>query len=40
MLATVAQRYRIKVAPGHPIELQPLVTLRPRYGIKVTLQKI
>ena len=40
VLATVAQRYRIKVAPAHPIELQPLVTLRPRYGIKVTLQKI
>ena len=40
VLATVAQRYRIRVTPGHPIELQPLITLRPRYGIKVTLQKI
>jgi cytochrome P450 len=40
VLATVAQRYRIKVTPGHPIETQPLVTLRPRNGIKVTLQKI
>jgi cytochrome P450 len=40
VLATVAQRYRVKVTPGHPIETQPLITLRPRYGIKVTIQKI
>ncbi|HVN63092.1 MAG TPA: cytochrome P450 [Candidatus Binataceae bacterium] len=40
ILAAVAQQFRMRAVPGHPIELQPLVTLRPRYGIKVTLEKI
>ena len=39
VLASVAQRYRLRVVPNHPIELQPLVTLRPRYGVKVTLER-
>ena len=38
MVATVAQRYRLRLVPGHPMELHPLVTLRPRYGVKVTLE--
>jgi cytochrome P450 len=38
VLATVAQKYRLRVPPDHRIELQPLVTLRPRYGVKVILQ--
>jgi cytochrome P450 len=38
VLATVAQRYRLKLASQHPIELQPLITLRPRYGVKVVLE--
>lgn len=40
VLATVAQRFRIRLVPTHPVELQPLVTLRPRYGIRATLEKI
>jgi cytochrome P450 len=39
VLATVAQRYRMHLVPNHPVELQPLVTLRPRYGIKMTLER-
>ncbi len=38
VLATVAQKYRLRVVAGHPVEPHPLVTLRPRYGIKVTLE--
>jgi cytochrome P450 len=38
VLATVAQKYRLRVPPDHPIELQPLVTLRPLYGVKVALE--
>jgi hypothetical protein len=34
----VAQKYRLRVPADHPIELQPLVTLRPRYGVKVVLE--
>jgi cytochrome P450 len=39
VLASVAQRYRLRLVPGHPIEMQALVTLRPRYGVKVTLER-
>ncbi len=39
VLASVAQRYRLRMVPGHRIELQPLVTLRSRYGVKVTLER-
>ena len=37
VLATIAQRYRVRMVPGHPIALQPLVTLRPAHGLRVTL---
>jgi cytochrome P450 len=36
VLATVAQRWMLHVVPGQRIVLQPLATLRARYGIKVT----
>ncbi|HTR62534.1 MAG TPA: cytochrome P450, partial [Candidatus Binataceae bacterium] len=39
VLATVAQRYRLRLAPHHPIELQPLITLRPLHGVKVVLER-
>jgi cytochrome P450 len=38
VLATVAQKYRLRMIENHPIELQPLVTLRPKYGVKVSLE--
>jgi cytochrome P450 len=38
VLATIAQQYRWRMVAGHPIELRPLVTLRPRYGVKVVLE--
>jgi len=37
VIATVAQRYRLGLAPGHPVELHPLITLRPRHGMRMTL---
>jgi cytochrome P450 len=39
VLATVAQKYRLRVPADHPVELQPLVTLRSRYGMKVRLEQ-
>jgi cytochrome P450 len=35
-LATIAQRWQLKIDPNHPIDLQPKITLRPRYGIRAT----
>lgn len=39
VLATVAQKYRLRVPAHHRVELQPLVTLRSRNGMKVTLEQ-
>jgi cytochrome P450 len=39
MLATIAQRYRLRLMPGHPVEAQGLITLRPRYGLRMTLER-
>ena len=39
ILTTIAQRYRLRLKPGHPIEPQGLITLRPRYGMPMTLQR-
>jgi cytochrome P450 len=36
VLATIAQQWRLRLVPGHPVEPQALITLRPRYGIRVT----
>ena len=38
ILATVAQRYRLRPVPGHDVMPNPLVTLRPRGGLPVTLE--
>ena len=39
LLATLAQRYRLRLAPGHPVEPQGLITLRPRHGMKMLLTR-
>ncbi len=38
ILAAIAQRYRVRLAPGHTVEPIGLVTLRPKTGIWVTLE--
>jgi cytochrome P450 len=37
ILSTVAQRYQLRLIPGHPVEPQMVVTLRPRYGLPMTI---
>jgi cytochrome P450 len=39
LLATIAQRYRLKLKAGHPIEPQGLITLRPRHGMPMILEQ-
>jgi hypothetical protein len=39
VLATIAQRYRLRLKPGHPVEPQGLITLRPRYGLRMVLER-
>jgi cytochrome P450 len=38
MLAAIAQRYSLRLAPGHKVEPQGLITLRARYGMKMTIK--
>ena len=37
ILAQIVQRFRMRVVPDHPIETDARVTLKPRYGVPVTL---
>jgi cytochrome P450 len=39
VLATIAQRWRLDHVPGHRVELQPVVTLRPKYGMAMTTER-
>jgi cytochrome P450 len=39
ILATIAQRYRLQLVPDNPIEPQGLITLRPRYGLRMNLER-
>jgi len=38
LVAAIAQRFRIKLVPGHPVEPFASITLRPKYGVKATLE--
>jgi cytochrome P450 len=38
LLATIAQRYRLRLAPGHCVEPLASITLRPKHGVHVELQ--
>jgi len=40
ILAMALQRFRLKLVPNHPIAFKPEATLRPRYGIKMTVEMI
>ncbi|HTX50439.1 MAG TPA: cytochrome P450 [Caulobacteraceae bacterium] len=39
ILATLAQRYRLRLRPGHKVSIQSRVTIRPRDGLPMTLQR-
>jgi cytochrome P450 len=38
LLATLAQKWKFKLVPGHPVEPEPLITLRPKYGMKMIVE--
>ncbi|MEW6731701.1 MAG: cytochrome P450 [Acidobacteriota bacterium] len=37
LIATYAQKWRMRLVPGHPVATQPLVTLRPKHGMLMTV---
>jgi cytochrome P450 len=38
LIATIAQRWKLRLVPGHPVETKPMVTLRPRFGMRMTVE--
>lgn len=38
LLATIAQQYELDLVPEHPVQPEPLITLRPKYGLMMTLR--
>jgi len=38
LLATLAQKWKLTLVPGHRVEPEPLITLRPKYGMKMQVE--
>jgi len=38
VLATIAQRWKLRLVDGHPVEPEPLISLRPKYGMLMQAQ--
>jgi len=38
LLATIAQKWKLRLVPGHPVEPEPLITLRPKYGMRMQVE--
>lgn len=39
VMATLAQRWRMRLVPGHTVVLRPLINLRPSHGIPMVLEQ-
>lgn len=39
IVATLCQRWRLRLVPGHPVVPEPVVTLRPKFGIQVVAER-
>lgn len=39
VLATIAQHYQLRLVPGHPVEPEAFLSLRPRSGLPMTLHR-
>ncbi len=38
LLATIAQKWKLSLVKGHKVEPQPLITLRPKFGMKMVVE--
>jgi cytochrome P450 len=38
VLATLAQKWKMTLVPGHKVEPEPLITLRPKYGMRMQIE--
>jgi cytochrome P450 len=40
LLAAIAQRFHLRLVPGHPVAALPSITLRPKHGMRMSLSQI
>jgi cytochrome P450 len=39
VVTAVLQKYRLQLLPNHPVIADPLVTIRPKHGLMMTLER-
>ncbi len=39
LLATLGQKWKLNLVPGHRVEPEPLITLRPKYGMRMLVEE-
>ena len=39
LVATISQQWRLRLVPGHPVVPQPLITLRAKHGMRMTVEQ-
>ena len=39
LLATLAQHWQMRLAPNHPVEIKPVMTLRPKHGMQMIVTR-
>ena len=39
LIATLARHWRLRLVPGHAVETNPIITLRPKHGMRMTLER-
>jgi cytochrome P450 len=39
LLATLAQKWRMRLVPNHPVELKPVMTLRSKHGVRMIVTR-
>jgi cytochrome P450 len=39
LVATIAQQWRLQLVPGHPVVPEPVVTLRTKHGMRMTMHR-
>ncbi len=38
LIAALAQQWQMRLVPNHPVALKPVITLRPKYGMRMTVE--
>ncbi len=39
LIAALARKWRMRLVPSHPVKLYPVITLRPKHGMRMTLSQ-